>query len=270
MAFDTLESSRDSGAPIALFEFSSAGKTWRYTSDSVPTVALGTTFDPIPITYDRIILTAGADRRTTNITTTWGCGLAKHLLEEDVPWATTVKVYRAHSGDAEAVLVFTGIVENAQFGGGQMRLACATIGQGTPVPAQRQAYTQFCPWRVYGPNCRLDVLAALQTATANGITGLDVNMQPGWQGSKAKSDFVHGMFVLPVLPTWKHAFILKIDETNDVITISWPLSISPGQEVKVAPGCDKTAETCRDRFNNLQNYGGLLQDPSTGLPPFGG
>jgi uncharacterized phage protein (TIGR02218 family) len=40
-----------------------------------------------------------------------------------------------------------------------------------------------------------------------------------------------------------------------------------GQAVKLYPGCDRRAQTCLDKFNNLVNYGGIPQMP--GETPYG-
>ena len=44
-----------------------------------------------------------------------------------------------------------------------------------------------------------------------------------------------------------------------------PYAIEAGDEFTICPGCDKTAETCQDRFGNIAQFGGFPFIPGTDI-----
>lgn len=56
---------------------------------------------------------------------------------------------------------------------------------------------------------------------------------------------------------------VKSSELTGTITLAWPMyaDIAIGDQFTITAGCDKTLETCRDRFNNVLNFGGEPHRP---------
>ena len=51
--------------------------------------------------------------------------------------------------------------------------------------------------------------------------------------------------------------------SGDTVTMARPLaSLAGGQTVAIYPGCDHLKETCKNKFNNLDNFGGFPWIPA--------
>ena len=54
-----------------------------------------------------------------------------------------------------------------------------------------------------------------------------------------------------------------IKDVGNAVTLQWPFpnDLEAGDTYSIYPGCDKTAETCRDKFDNAENFRGYIYIP---------
>jgi len=78
-----------------------------------------------------------------------------------------------------------------------------------------------------------------------------------------------GYFVAGMLVTANAGSRMIIGHTGINLTMVAPMpGLTAGMDVQLYAGCDHAVATCRDRFNNLTNYGGFpfipVKNPFTG------
>lgn len=126
--------------------------------------------------------------------------------------------------------------------------------------------------RVFGPGCTHDLGDAQCTvtpasfgATVATVTD-DMTFSVTWTGSvPSMADMVNGTveFTSGALLGTNPMEIFAASGTT--FTLYGPLAEAPtvGDALTVTEGCDKTRETCRDRFANMLNFGGFPDSPGS-------
>jgi uncharacterized phage protein (TIGR02218 family) len=134
----------------------------------------------------------------------------------------------------------------------------------------RQTYQITCPHALYSKGCNLnkedwDVSWAVSLVVNNVVT------MPGAAGY-VDGYFTSGIFedmngTLRFITSHVGSQITLIRPINDLITRVATLGYS-GLVCRIFPGCDRSAQTCNSKFNNILNHGGFPFMPKKN--PFGG
>ena len=137
-------------------------------------------------------------------------------------------------------------------------------------PGLRTMYQRSCPHVLYGRGCRLDkedfkIPAHLSSITTN---GLSVTVYKA-------SSYPNGYFTGGMISDMDGNLRLIIDHVGAKLTLirkldglAWTSADPEDINCYIFPGCMRTKEDCKDKFNNIDNYGGYPFIPLTN--PFGG
>lgn len=130
----------------------------------------------------------------------------------------------------------------------------------------RRNYQDTCPLVWGGARCRLNREAFAVATTAQEIAGQvittpDAALHPdGWYDG--------GMLTYEIESGVVERRFIRSHVGTDV-TVTAPLvGLVHGAAIKLYPGDDHTAQTCHDKFGNLDNFGGFPYFPKKN--PFGG
>jgi len=271
MAYDTLQRSRSEGRPVELYDFYLAGRVLRLTNAAYKIEFGGLVYRPVPITRTRLVLQPQTDRQDITITVPFTESPAREiLLEPDMP-RVLVTVWGMHFGDSERKEIF-----RARLVGFRVRLANGvadiTVRTGkqqlSRAKINRMFRTRYCPYMVYSDECGVSSAAFRKDLIAVGASGPTVNLPTGWAAPLTPADYTFGAFAWEFYPGVSvTAWILNATDT--AIVIDREYNIAPGDTIRVYPACDKTPETCQNRFNNIARYGGMLgRPPLPGDSPF--
>lgn len=118
----------------------------------------------------------------------------------------------------------------------------------TGVPCNNQ-----CGWTLGDHHCKVNLAALDETATVASVSGRTVTLTAVseldatyWSRGYLERD---GLRI--EIRSWRATSPLEF-ELSDPPPAEWI-----GELVTVVPGCDKTIETCRARFDNESNFGGM-------------
>lgn len=112
------------------------------------------------------------------------------------------------------------------------------------------AQTRNCAWRFGDDNCGVDVDALKQSATVTAISGVVVTLDV--QGPSSR--YYHRGYI----ERDGARIMVREYTTGFVYTLVQPPPPSwLNETVTVAPGCDKTATVCDDRWSNLERFCGI-------------
>jgi uncharacterized phage protein (TIGR02218 family) len=268
MTFNTIESSSDLGRPIFLYAFALGAATWRYTSSDKDLTLNGYNWKAVAISDDGVKLTGEAATDNLQITAPSSIAPAQMFIGTPPSQSIIVNIFHYHEGDTNAVLSYMGeVYEVNQPEPGTAVISCDTISASMKRDGLRLAWQRNCPYALYDDQtCKADKAAHVINAVVVDVVDNLVSLS-GLTG--VKDGTLDGGFL-----EWQHPSrgteFRGIEKQTDTTIEIFGLAdgIYYGLSVKAYPGCARTTADCADKFNNLDNYGGVPDLP--GKSPFDG
>lgn len=268
MTFDTIETSNDEGRPVYLYAFTLGAATWRYTSSDADILLNGFKWKAVAISDDGVKISG--DASTDSLTITAPSNIAPVQLFSGTPPSSSIMVaiYHFHEGDNQAVLGYMGELLQVDFPQpGTATMSIDTLSVTMQRDGLRLGWQRTCPYALYDAGtCNLDktpfaVPAQILETSPNTITV---------RGLEAIADGVmNGGFIEWTHPQRGTEFRGIETQVGQLLTMfGLADGLYYGLEIKVYPGCDRRADTCLNKFNNLDNFGGVPDMP--GKSPFDG
>ncbi|WP_441561963.1 DUF2163 domain-containing protein [Colibacter massiliensis] len=149
----------------------------------------------------------------------------------------------------DAVDLFTGIVEVRQGGGLTLQLDIKSVVQKLNVDFPNKRYYPQCPYCIYSSECGVKIEQYRKRVKVTAVTGTNT--------IAVNTTFADGYYNAGGIewlsgPLAGQSTQIMSSAANWIIYMS-PSNTQPvaGNEAYVYPGCDKTPETCRSKFNNF-------------------
>lgn len=258
MSFQTYETSAQGADPQELYRFVRGDKCWLYTSSDEDVVFQGETFLARTVSRGSFVRNEEAVSSELRVRLDRSLALVGQFIDGSSPEPVFLTLYRLHRPDAQAIIIFYGKVANATIELEEISLLCRSpLGDGSKeVP--RELILRTCPHVLYGERCRVDS-SSFSVATTISSTGGDANQYTvASDGGQADGWFDAG--VLVVVATGQRAFIQA--HVGNVLTLLTPVpGLSVSDSVILYAGCDRRVETCRDKFDNVPQFGGFPLHP---------
>jgi len=267
MTFAAIETSNDDGRPIYLYSFTLGAATWRYTSSDADVTVDGYLWKAVAISDDGVKITGDAATDDLAITAPNTIAPVQMFFGAPPSQSIMVRIYHYHEGDTQAVLGYMGeLMQVSQPQPGTATIIAATIGASMQRDGLRLAWTRTCPYALYDDlTCKVDKAAFAQKVVVADVVGSTVYFN-GMSGADGTFD---GGFI-----QWEHPSrgteFLGIERQVGTTCAMFGVTdgIYYGLEVTAYPGCNRTVAVCMEKFNNLDNFGGVPDLP--GKSPFDG
>lgn len=264
MSYSEKEYSLSDGTPVELFLFEDdiALNNWAFTTGDSQLVDGSITYLPDIISRTSVSQKAGETPGAIEIAIPGNSNLASQFIEYLPARPISLRVFRYHRTDAgeEKRVVFIGRAASISFDdeGAVASIACYPVTKSSGRTVPWQIYKGGCNWALYGVGCGvLESSFELDSPSILAVNGDQI--QAAEFSTFDDRWFANGY--LRVVSTGEVRFIT--DHVGDTITLVYPISgLGVGDAIKVYPGCDRTAQTCRDKFNNIANYLGWDYIPS--------
>lgn len=269
MSYPQFETSYFSGSPAELYEFrygDSEAETVRLTSADVDITREGHVYSAIAMDRDSFEDDGNPDdSQQLNIRISRNNPLAEVVRAKSLDKAITVKIRATHVDDTsgQVMALWSGRVTGVSWEFPNMVVGCERMSTSLKRTGCRARYQRQCRHVHFLPGCNLDRAAYEITGTVTGVyqNGLELGI-PELDG-KPDNYFAGG--VIELGGTMRYI----LSSTAVYVTINRRvLGLTNEVAVKVYPGCDRSSQTCRDKFNNIENYGGFDYIPIKG--PFEG
>lgn len=265
MSYTSYEESTESGTPIELYEFTQGVQRWSYTNCANTVLYNALNFIPSSIKRDNVKQTTDTFKDSMKVVFPRGDVFAAQFLGFAPEAVTTVTIYRGHYGDPDKqfIVYWKGRIVGAKTSGNQVEVQCESIFTSIKRPGLRARYEYGCRRTLYMRGCNVDKEAFKYRGNVTAITG-GLNVDVYGASNKPDGYYTGGMIIdANGVPR----FI--INHVGNVVTLTRPLhELSVGDTVALYPGCDHLKETCKNKFNNLDNFGGFPWIPSKN--PYGG
>lgn len=272
MAYDLIETSTDLGRQVFLYEFLLNDIHWYYTSSALDKLVNGQTYRYAPISDDGLKLSGDVSADALNITAPATIGPAQAFLGSPPSGTMYVRIRHMHEGDTEAPLIYAGeVVQMDLPEPGKVVIQVLPLSSLMQREGLRLVWQRTCPYSLYDQHtCKVAKWAHEIEATLTEVTA-DIVRSPAF--ASVPDGRLRGGFLEWISPVRGKEYRAINDHVGDTITIfGFTDGLYYGLKVSAFPGCDLTVETCRDVFDNLDNYGGVphLQgkSPFDGTPVF--
>lgn len=245
------------GDLVNLYEFSLGNneRFWRYCSAD----------KDIELNHQTFIATAISDsgRRgqdNIHITVPFNHDIALLFRGRSPSLPLKVRILRWHYGDEIARVVWVGtIVEVKRPETHKVELISAGLSATMNSAGLRLSWCRSCPYALYDTDCTVNPERhCLKNLTVESVEGNSVFIK----GLIVKDGQFNGGFMEWIdLFGIREVVAIRQQVGNKVQLIGSSVKLNIGQKVKLYPGCDGMLNTCRDKFNNLANFGGIPHMP---------
>lgn len=253
MSYNIFDTSISDASVIELYEFIIGVKSYRYASTESNVVYLGETFKGDNIQRSKIKQTKNLHKDGVTLKVPISFELSKIFLSPTIDDTINLKIFRGYSNDPanEFVAYWVGRVVGSTLSGSQIEVSCESIFTSVKRPGLRAKFEVGCRHAIYSSGCRASmsefkVLSTITAVNGNRLTFTSPSMPP--------SDYFTG----GIVETFDGSTRFIAKHTNDEIVLFQPMpSVIVTQSVFLAPGCNRSMDHCKNRFNNLDNFGGF-------------
>lgn len=264
MAYETLENSNHSGAPIAFYEFVWGQTIWRYTgADRGLTIDPGTgdvAFTSIAISDDGLVQGGSSNN---DLTVKADPTIPMTDLFHSTPPSGEIEltVYGKHDGDDEVFIRWKGYVSNVKRSEDNTHIVivCRTFLATFERSGLRLAWTRGCPHLLYDSECQVDPADHAHVAEITALDGNSITIDD--DGAFDLGHFTGGYIEWTANGdgTKDRRGIQGQASTTQMVLLGTTYRLEVGMSVTLYPGCDLVTDTCLNKFDNLANFGGCEQ-----------
>lgn len=198
------------------------------------------------------------EERSVVITFATKENIAFYFLDYNVP-KIRVKITRYFVDDQIARVIFVGEGEVVGITDRTLTFKAVDILSLSKAIVPPLVYSSYCNNTIFDERCRLSALQFKVEVQVTKYNGNDSILYSSIFQNYEEDYFTYGY----VEYNYDYRMITKHDNTNGLIYLHTPFDIDiEGKTVAVYPGCDKTPETCKNKFNNLENFLGFPYIPN--------
>lgn len=267
MTFDVTERSNFLGVPVGLYEFNIGTSFWRYTSHEEPVTIGGHTYEPSAVSDSGVVQSGNAENSEVSITMPSDETVA--LLFNTTPPSDEmfVTIRRMHHGEDGAPVFWVGTVTNTkQSGQRATQFTCQALTATFNRNGLRLSWGRQCPHAVYDFNCRVNKAGSGVFMVAEVISGNAI--EAAAFATYPDTHFDNGFFEFVMIEGAVERRAIEYHVGNTVTILGATDGMDEITGIVAYPGCNRSADHCKNKFFNLPNYGGFPHLP--GKSPFNG
>lgn len=267
MSYETFENSIHDASPVEGYKFIGTFKTYRYTSAATQQTINGELYIPAPI--KRTSVRAGTQEEESlalELSLPYDLEVVQDYAYAESPPKLVLEVYRVHRGtdfSLDAILFWKGPVSSYSVTDRNAKLRVPSIfSNALQGGVPNVFYQNPCNHVLYDGRCKV-VKATFSTTTTTTDVGTNniVVVDDGFADAFLEAG--------EIVNNRNGERRLILGNVANTISINFPfVDLQIGDEVTLSSGCDHSFTTCKNKFNNTQNYGGHPYIP--GDSPFEG
>lgn len=260
--------------PKELYRFVEGSSVWTVTSADSSEVYNGETYVPVTIGRSEAESKNELSRANLQITVDLDNAMGRRWLKNILDEVVSLTLFSKY--DADVAVTWKGRLSSVKPEETAITLVFESIFTSLRRSGLRKKFQRSCPHILYGRGCFLDknswaVPGAMASISSNGLT-LSV---------PEAATFADGYFTAGMVEAPDGTFRFITDHSGPSLTLIRPVDSLMdvgyglnygrhygGVTVKIYPGCNRSKEDCKNKFNNLNNHGGFAFMPLKN--PFGG
>lgn len=272
MAYNDQENSIEDGAPYYLYEFNTNEAVWRYTDYPVSITWNGVVWDPFPIKHNEVKQSSEMSKNSIKVTIPITGSFADLFIGWSPDHIVTFTLRRGHFGSNDTLVFWKGRVSSHNLKDELLELNCESIFTSMRRAGIRARFQRNCRHALYRKGCNVNKANFATSSMLEAVNVLTLTVP----GAATQSN---GYFQGGIIEFADGSVRMVTQHTGDEVTISREsryvidtlsqagYGVSYGQYygglcVTLYPGCDRTLQMCRDKFDNLDNQGGFKWIPT--------
>lgn len=254
MTFDTDERSASGSRPIDLYSIASPSGTY-YLTSNVTDIAYG------GVTYVATTMSRGVQQLAQDLTgketivyLPISHPVVQRFAASGIPeQEVIITISRLQTTSSIAAQTCRGFAQSISIDGHVAMIRVPSLtDDAMKIRLPTIALQKLCNHVLYDERCTVNRTSASGTANITAIAGNTVTTNSLGSGTL----FVYGDILHS--PSGQRRMVTA--QSGSVLTLNAPIfGAAIGDAVVIAPGCDHTVTTCRDKFSNVINYGGHPQ-----------
>lgn len=257
MNIDTVELSTEDRQVLFLYQFKFSAFEYLYASASQDTLFQGKTWLAKDIKHGKIRSNANPDSQNTSIDIALDSQLAELYRLTPPSERATLTIYNYDPGEDDFAVEWKGILAGHKFSESSLNFTVQSLRNATLMQGLRKKQSYQCPHQLYGSGCTLLRNSFLVTGTVGLISGNLINV-PEFAGfgddyfAGEQLDWFNDLGLIV------RRLVTQSDDAGNLVLLHSLHDLSLGTQVNAAPACDKTLDTCLNRFgDNTDNFGGF-------------
>lgn len=251
--------------PVELYRLFLGTQVWAFTSSDHRVVYNGEVYLPEAIGRGKMELKNELSKASLDVSLDLTHDLS-HLLMRTFPLQTLGITLFIQTGSGTNT-AWKGRLASKKPSSTALKLTFESIFTSLRRPGLRARYQKACRHALYARGCNLDPEAFALPGLLQNVDGVLVTVPEA--AAQIDGYYVGGMLRAP-----DGTLGYIVGHTGSLITLQqihyslidafantgWGMNYGNdwgGLEVKLYPGCDHLRLTCKDKFNNLDNYGGF-------------
>lgn len=250
---------------------STPSETYRFVASDFDQVFQGETYTAEPIKITGLDLTGDKTDASIKLTVPKTNAIAQKFIDGGPAQPYWLKI-QADTGSG-VLVIFNGRIRGVVFEELTAELDLASIGEVLKRIGLRQQFSAQCPHSLFSAACGVNkaartynffLLLTPQDIKDNGRRITFSETQLTGQGISFSDEALKNGYIS--INGSKYATVVRNASLAGTITLEFltrPAGLETGQAlaVELTEGCDKTAQTCSTKFNNINNFGGFHQVP---------
>jgi len=244
--------------PVELYHIYRDGgdEHWYYTSGDVALTFGGNVYTPATIKRNEITYNSDLSVTTVNVQAAFITDPVIDFIVQnpvEMLWIQIMKLHRDQS-PLEANVLFTGQIKSVKIRGNVGQAECVGFEWYFKQQIPKYRFQPACNNTLYDGYCTADKPTYTHVVTASGVSddGLEITSGDFATISGASDNYLALGYL-----SWDSNLRTIASHIDDTITLTYKIiGLTAGQTVTVYAGCDLKIETCRDRFNNVNNFFG--------------
>lgn len=258
MSWNQFECSTNDGRSVALYEFSYGAKSFLYTNADRDIEIDNRHWTAIAISDKGLSAGSGNNLEVTMPSDSDVAVLYRTLVLSN---AIKIKIHRYHESDElkEFQTVWVGSVQEIKREAiERIKVITTSVASAFSRSGLRLTYGRACPYSLYDHNCTLIADDYAYQTTIVSVTGSSIIVEH----IKETESYFSGGFLSFDFDGIKELRGLKEQKGTEIHIIGTTFGLTEGQDIILYAGCDHTVNTCKQKFNNLLNYGGQPHIPT--------
>lgn len=252
-------------------------EVWTYTSGDTAVTYMGETYEPIPLGRSETETKNELSRANIEVKLDLDNEMGKRWLHDLVETLVGLTIFEKDE-DGEIGIVWKGRLSGLKPSMSEIVLNFESVFTSLRRPGLRARYQRSCRHMLYSRGCGVSKEAWAVNGVPTAVNGAVVTVPEA-------AAYPAGYFATGMLegPDGTLRFIVahsgsQLTLIRPFVSLAKALALDGyglsygkyygGVKVRLFPGCDRTRNTCLNRFNNLNNYGGFdwipLRNPFDG------
>lgn len=230
-----------------LFKIVEGAIVFTRTSGDSPVTYLSETYTPEIIGRTEAEVKNEISRNNLELSFSLNSDIAQRYMGSIIDNIVTLTIYTQQ--DAGTLVTWKGRMSSVKPQDAIVKIVFENLYTSLRRPGLRRRYQVNCPHVLYGRGCNLDMAGFAVGGTAATVAGATVT-------SAAAGAYADGYFQGGILKAPDNTLRFITAHVGTTLTLIRPIaSLANGNAITIYPGCDRTRQTCLDKFNNINNNG---------------